>query len=69
MASKDQTMSAAERLVAEARKHQTDREKTYRGQALKMYPWVCGRCSPLMPYPYSKGGLKPRPTSITNIPP
>jgi uncharacterized metal-binding protein YceD (DUF177 family) len=45
MASKDQTMSAAERLVAEARKHQTDREKTYRGQALKMYPWVCGRCT------------------------
>ena len=40
-----QAMSASERLVAEARKHQTDREKTYRGQALKMYPWVCGRCS------------------------
>jgi hypothetical protein len=41
----NQSMSAAERIVAEARKHQTDREKTYRGQALKMYPWVCGRCS------------------------
>lgn len=38
-------MSASARLVAEARKHQADREKTYRGQALKMYPWVCGRCS------------------------
>lgn len=40
-----QNLSASERLVADARKHQVDREKTYRGQALKMYPWVCGRCS------------------------
>ena len=40
-----QNMSASEKLIAEARKHQTDREKTYRGQALKMYPWVCGRCA------------------------
>ncbi len=39
------SLSAAERLVADARKHQSDREKTYRGQALKMYPWVCGRCA------------------------
>jgi len=39
------TSSASDRLVAEARKHQSDREKTYRGQALKMYPWVCGRCT------------------------
>ncbi len=45
MASNNQNMSAAERLVAEARKHQTDRENTYRGQALKMYAWVCGRCA------------------------
>jgi hypothetical protein len=39
------TLSAADHLVADARQHQTDREKTYRGQALKMYPWVCGRCT------------------------
>jgi hypothetical protein len=45
MANNNQQMTASERIVAEARKHQTDREKTYRGQALKMYPWVCGRCS------------------------
>ncbi len=31
-------------LVAEARRHQAEREKTYREQALKMYPWICGRC-------------------------
>jgi hypothetical protein len=31
-------------LVAEARKQQAMREQSYRGQALKMYPWICGRC-------------------------
>jgi predicted HNH restriction endonuclease len=33
-----------DRLVAEARKAQEERDKDYREQALKMYPWVCGRC-------------------------
>jgi 5-methylcytosine-specific restriction endonuclease McrA len=33
-----------DRLVAEARKYQAEREKTYREQALKLYPWICGRC-------------------------
>ena len=32
------------RIVAEARRHQAQREQTYRAQALKMYPWICGRC-------------------------
>lgn len=32
-------------IVAQARKYQDEREKTYRERALKMYPWVCGRCS------------------------
>ena len=32
-------------LVTEARRHQEEREQSYRGQALKMYPWVCGRCA------------------------
>lgn len=31
-------------VVAEARRNQAQREKTYREQALKMYPWICGRC-------------------------
>lgn len=31
-------------LVAEARKQQELREQSYRGQALKIYPWICGRC-------------------------
>jgi hypothetical protein len=30
--------------VAEARREREQREKTYREQALKMYPWVCARC-------------------------
>ena len=34
-----------DRLVAEARKSAEKREKDYREQALKIYPWVCGRCA------------------------
>jgi 5-methylcytosine-specific restriction endonuclease McrA len=33
-----------DRIVAEARRNAQQREKGYREQALKMYPWVCGRC-------------------------
>jgi len=33
-----------DRVVAEARRAREDREKSYREQALKMYPPVCGRC-------------------------
>jgi 5-methylcytosine-specific restriction endonuclease McrA len=31
-------------VVAAARREKEDREKGYREQALKMYPWICGRC-------------------------
>ena len=31
-------------VVADARRHMKEREKTYREKALKMYPHVCGRC-------------------------
>lgn len=31
-------------LVAEARRDRERREKTYRERALKLFPWVCGRC-------------------------
>lgn len=34
-----------DRVVAEARKSAEKREKDYREQALKIYPWVCGRCA------------------------
>lgn len=34
-----------DRVVAEARRNREAREKGYREQALKLYPWVCGRCA------------------------
>ncbi len=34
-----------DQVVADARRDKEDREKGYREQALKMYPWVCGRCA------------------------
>src|SRR3954454_24731821 len=38
------TASKLDRVIAEQRRHQAEREKTYREQALKLYPWVCTRC-------------------------
>jgi hypothetical protein len=34
-----------DRIVAQARHERAEREKSYREQALKLYPWVCGRCA------------------------
>ncbi|OHC61592.1 MAG: HNH endonuclease [Rhodocyclales bacterium GWA2_65_20] len=34
-----------DRLVADARRSAEQREKGYREQALKIYPWICGRCA------------------------
>ena len=34
-----------DRVVAEARRNAEQREQSYREQALKMYPWICGRCA------------------------
>lgn len=33
-----------DQVVAEARRSRDQREQDYREQALKLYPWVCGRC-------------------------
>ncbi len=33
-----------DRVVSQARAAREEREKSYRGRALKMYLWVCGRC-------------------------
>jgi hypothetical protein len=33
-----------DQIVADARRARDEREKGYREQALKLYPWVCGRC-------------------------
>lgn len=32
-------------LIAEARRKSEERGHSYREKALKLYPWVCGRCS------------------------
>lgn len=32
-------------VVAQARRGRAERERGYRERALKLYPWVCGRCS------------------------
>lgn len=34
-----------DQIVADARRSQDEREKGYRERALKMYPWICGRCA------------------------
>ncbi|MDH3830266.1 MAG: YajD family HNH nuclease [Gammaproteobacteria bacterium] len=32
-------------IVANAHRNRSNREQDYREKSLKMYPWVCGRCS------------------------
>lgn len=33
-----------DQVIAEARQHRDQREQGYRSRALKLYPWICGRC-------------------------
>lgn len=33
-----------DRVVAEARRQRDERESGYRERALKLFPWICGRC-------------------------
>ena len=34
-----------DKLVADSLRNRSQREQGYREKALKMYPWVCGRCA------------------------
>ncbi|MDH4321876.1 MAG: YajD family HNH nuclease [Desulfobulbaceae bacterium] len=34
-----------DRLIAEGRRAHEERQKSYRERALKMFPWVCGKCA------------------------
>lgn len=34
-----------DQVVAAARRGREQREQDYREQALKLYPWICGRCA------------------------
>lgn len=44
MPDKKSKTDALEKIVVDARRNQDEREKGYREQALKLYPWICGRC-------------------------
>jgi len=42
---KAQQVQKLDSIVAKARSDSEARERGYREQALKMYPWICGRCA------------------------
>lgn len=43
--SKTPDQQRLDRVVADARRSAEQREQGYRERALKIYPWVCGRCT------------------------
>jgi 5-methylcytosine-specific restriction endonuclease McrA len=45
MSNKTMSDEDRERLVAEMRKEEQQRQEGYREQALKLFPHVCGRCT------------------------
>lgn len=45
MANDKPPTSRLDRVLAEQRDYMAQREKGYREQALKLYPWICARCS------------------------
>ncbi|KOR31124.1 HNH endonuclease [Achromatium sp. WMS2] len=42
---KEMSSERLDKVVAKARRDSEAREKGYRERALKMYPWICGRCA------------------------
>lgn len=42
---KTSSTNRLDQAVAQARKNRDERERGYREQALKLYPWICGRCA------------------------
>jgi len=42
---KEKSPDKLDRIVAEARRASNEREQGYRAKALRMYPWICGRCA------------------------
>ena len=42
---KAQSRQRLDEVVAQARRDSESRGHGYREQALKLYPWICGRCS------------------------
>ena len=41
----EKSSSKLDQIVARARTAADQREQGYRARSLKMYPWICGRCS------------------------
>ena len=41
----DDSHSSLDKVVARAQTERDQREQGYRARALKLYPWVCGRCA------------------------
>lgn len=39
------SINKLDEIVAEAQRNREKREQGYREKALRMYPWVCGRCT------------------------
>lgn len=39
------SVNKLDNIVAEAQRNRAKREQGYREKALRMYPWVCGRCT------------------------
>ena len=45
MAVEDAKRAHTDRMIAESIRQRQTRELGYREQALKIYPWICGRCA------------------------
>ena len=45
MATDEAKRAHTDRMIAEAIRGRQQREQGYREQALKIYPWICGRCT------------------------
>ena len=45
MAQNQTPRTKLDRVLAEQREYIAQRERGYRERALKMYPWICGRCA------------------------
>ena len=44
MNSKSGKTDKLDKVIADARRRSEDRGHSYREQALKLFPWICGRC-------------------------
>ncbi|MFA7388515.1 MAG: YajD family HNH nuclease, partial [Thiohalobacteraceae bacterium] len=45
MATRKSDTDKLDQIVADAHRQRDQRENDYRERALKLYPWICGRCS------------------------